>query len=180
MSGDRFHEFSNLVLPSEALGDKMNAFAEVESRQGEDSIERLALRVGPLGLLFPVRMGSEVLAPPNTSRLAYLPAWVLGLANVRGTLVPVVDLAEAIGLSRDVSARQYTLMVGNRNESMGLLVDGLPVTCKFERKEMLSALPPHPDMLAGHITGALDRNGEVWLDVNAKRLLSALGAQIPT
>lgn len=177
MSGDRHSEYSDLLLPSEALEDQMHI--EAESPQGEVIIERLALRVGPLGLLFPVHMGSELLAPPKTSRLAYLPAWVLGLANVRGTLVPVVDLAEAIGLSRDASARQYMLMVGARDEAMGLLVDGLPVTCNFESKDRLRALPPHPEMLAGHVDGAFDRNGEVWLDTNVMSLLSALGTHIP-
>ena len=54
--------------------------------------ERLAVRIGNLHLLCAPDAGREVLTPPPASRLPHTPEWLLGVANVRGALVPRVRL----------------------------------------------------------------------------------------
>lgn len=60
-------------------------------------------RVGGRSLLAPLSQVTEVLAvPAEITPLAGTPAWVLGIANHRGTLLPIFDLAALSGAAETV------------------------------------------------------------------------------
>ncbi len=138
-------------------------------------LERLAMRVGNLNLLCAPDAGREVLTPPPVSHLPHTPPWLPGVANVRGALVPVLDLSLAFGLERIDARRAYLLISGSGDATIGLLVDGLPVLKQFAASERLIGVPPHPAMLAGHVLGAFESKGAVWIDVDIPGLLATLG-----
>lgn len=140
--------------------------------------ERLAVRIGGLHLLCAPDAGREVLLPPPASRLPHTPAWLLGVANVRGALVPVVDLAIAFGLERAADRRAYLLISGQGDSTVGLLVDGLPVLQRIDASRRFQGIPPHPELLKGHVRGAIDHAGATWLDIELTGLFETLAAQI--
>jgi chemotaxis signal transduction protein len=142
------------------------------------SVERLAMRIGNLHLLCAPDAGREVLTPPPVSRLPHTPEWLPGVANVRGALVPVVDLALAFGLEHLDARRAYLLISGAGDSTIGLLVDGLPVLQRFAAAEKLNGVPPHPPMLDGHVYGAFASKGVVWIDVDIQGLLNTLADMI--
>lgn len=53
----------------------------------------LAVKVGKLRALFPLAQAGEIFAPTALSPLPYVVAWFAGVANLRGSLYGVVDLA---------------------------------------------------------------------------------------
>jgi len=64
----------------------------------------------------------EIIAAQDATRIPGAPSAVLGLVNVRGTLVPVVDTSAAIGLP--VSQGTASLVLIERNgRPVGLAVD---------------------------------------------------------
>jgi chemotaxis signal transduction protein len=140
--------------------------------------ERLGFRIGDLGLLCSETDGSEVVEPPPASRLPNTPTWLKGLANVRGTLVPVVDLAMAFDIPRDAAARPYLLVIGHAEEVIGLLVDGLPGRQLLEARERLGSLPPYPDVLRGHVKAGYDHAERVWLDLDVAGFFASLSGRI--
>ena len=169
-----------LLRPTEALdGGIVNPPLEAdEAAAGATTLERLAMHIGSLRLLCAPDVGREVLAPPPASRLPNMPEWLLGVANVRGALVPVLDLATAFGVERDNAVRGYMLIAGSGDDAVGLLVDGLPILRRFEISEKLLGIPPHPEALQSHVIGAFEREGAVWIDVDIRGLLGALGDRI--
>jgi chemotaxis signal transduction protein len=169
---------TELVPPSVALGTEFVLPADEAGPVTTTAVERLAFRVGPLGLLIPPDVGREVVLPPAVSRLPHLPAWFTGVANVRGLLLPVVDLAAAFAVERDQESRRYLLICGAGDDAIGLLVDGLPLPRNFEAAERMSGVPPHPEMLSGHVHGAYVRDGKVWLDTDAEGFIEALGEHV--
>ena len=61
------------------------------------------VRVGGRSLLVPLSQVTEVLAvPAEITPLAGTPGWVLGIANNRGTLLPIFDLAVLTGAAEAV------------------------------------------------------------------------------
>jgi len=173
----------NLIEPSQAELSPVAALAAefvlpesdaAKDSRAADSAERLAFRVGPIGMLCASDAGREVVLPPPVTRLPHLPAWMLGLTNVRGTLLPVVDLAAAYGVQHETALHPYLLVMG-AEDVLGLLVDGLPVIARFDEKERMRGVPPHPERLAGHVAGGYERDGVVWLDMDAGWLLATLG-----
>jgi chemotaxis signal transduction protein len=170
-------ETSRLLLsPTEALGGRLTLpeGAEAGESGAADAVERLAFRVGPIGLLCASDAGREVTLPPPVTRLPNLPAWMRGLANVRGTLIPVVDLAPAFGIEHETALTGYLLVMGAGDDALGLLVDGLPAIARFGAEEKMRGVPPHPERLSGHVACGYERDGVVWLDVDEAGIFGAL------
>lgn len=170
------HENSpgTLLVPSQALDGEFVLPASAITETHAVAQERLALRVGPVGLLVSAGAGREVVPPPAVSRLPHLPAWLLGLANVRGTLLPVIELARALEVERESSLRSYLFIAGAGETAIGFLVDGLPLPRTLDPATRLSGVPPHPAFLAGCVTGGYEYEGRVWLETRLDALLDTL------
>lgn len=167
-----------LLSPTAALDDGFMAPPAEAGATDAAVVERLAIRIGVLSLLLPPDAGREVILPPPASSLPHTPAWLTGVANVRGTLVPVLDLAAAFEVERDQQLRRYLLITGDATDPLGLLVDGLPVLRHFETGERLSGVPPHPPLLDDLLTGAYAQGATVWIDVDITGLLDRIGERL--
>lgn len=68
------------------------------ARSQAQSARWLAVDCAGLGLLMPLRQASEIFAPVPLAAVPYTEPWMLGVANLRGGLHAVVDLAQFLGL----------------------------------------------------------------------------------
>ncbi|MEO1014226.1 MAG: chemotaxis protein CheW [Pseudomonadota bacterium] len=60
------------------------------------------------------------------TRLPHSPAYVRGVINLRGSVLPIVDLASRLGLElTEASARHVIIVTQIRGKEMGLLVDAV-------------------------------------------------------
>jgi len=174
---------ASLLTPTAALGGEFVLPAASDAERSavaatDTAVDRLAFRLGPLGLLCEPDAGREVVLPPPISHVPHTAPWMLGLANVRGALVPVVDLAVAFELERATELRPYLLIIGGGDDVLGLLVDGLPVLQRFETGERIGGIPPHPQLLHGHVKAGYDRGGMMWLDVDLNAFFKTLDERI--
>lgn len=94
---------------------------------GNGTVEGLdySVRVGDWWLLVPPGLPAEVVPIPRCSRLPYTARWCLGLANHRGSLVPVYDLGALIESGGRLSASGYVLILGQRESRAGLRIDAI-------------------------------------------------------
>jgi purine-binding chemotaxis protein CheW len=86
------------------------------------SLRLLLFRCGGQVLAVEAGVVREIIAATEPTRIPGTPAAVLGLVNVRGTLVPVVDAAAAVGLT----ARNGTptlVLVERNNRPVALAVE---------------------------------------------------------
>jgi purine-binding chemotaxis protein CheW len=107
------------------------------------------------GRVFAVDAGAvrEVLPAMPSTRIPGAPAAVCGLVNVRGTLVTVVDAAQAIGLSSaPAGSAGMLVLVEHRSRPVGLAVDDVLdlVTANGAAPEGAAAPPGlRPDLVLG-------------------------------
>ena len=94
----------------------------------------------------------ELLEPPVCTRLPRVQHWVRGVANVRGRLLPVIDLAAFTGSSLTTAPRQQRVLVmDSHGIFVGLLVDEVigmrhfPVDSFVEDAGMQKGLSPYLD-----------------------------------
>ncbi len=84
------------------------------------------VQVRGLLLGLPLANVREVLRAPPITRVPEVPSVVRGVANVRGEIVPVVDLAARLGEgAAGEDARLLMIRVGHLDEPVGLLVDSV-------------------------------------------------------
>ncbi len=146
----------------------------------QQTLQRMGFRVGELGLLFPWDAGREVVMPPPVSRIPNTATWFEGLANVHGGLVPVVDTAAALGVTPQAGVPGYVLIFGRGEDTLGLLIDGLPRLLNVAGSHRLASLPELPALLEGGVvSAAYDHANRVWLDLDLDALSEALGRRIP-
>ena len=67
---------------------------------------------------------TEILHEPRYTALPRVKAWVRGVANVRGRLLPIIDLSRFFGVSTTAARKQRRVLVLDRDDLfVGLLVD---------------------------------------------------------
>jgi len=153
---------------------------EGSGEHDQQILRRMGFRVGELGLLFPWDAGREVVVPPRVGRIPNTAPWFAGLANVRGGLVPVVDTAAAFSVVRQAGVPGYLLIFDDGEDTLGLLIDGLPRVIEVQASQRLASLPLLPSLLEGGVVlAAYDDADRVWLDLNLDALSEALGQGIP-
>lgn len=124
----------------------------------------IAFRLGQQSLVVAMSEVSEILQAPATTRLPNVQPWVLGVANVRGRLLPLLDLNRFFGFGDTGLNRpgQPVLVVEQGEQSDGLLVEALDGVQHFDEADF-SAEPPNVDeRLKPFVRGQYRRDQRSW------------------
>jgi twitching motility protein PilI len=107
---------------------------------------------------------SEILKPPRLTKLPGVKHWVQGVANVRGKLVPVMELASFLGERAPVSSRTRRVLVVEKEELInGLLVDHVLGMQHFPKDKLEHiAEQDVPERIRPFVVGCYRRGGEIW------------------
>ena len=145
----------------------------------ESSVERewvgVAFRMGGETFLVAREETREVLGyPAVVTRIPGAKAWVKGLANVRGQLLPMLDLRQFLGSGATASGRNTRVIVVNhRDVPAGLMVDEVLGFRRFAEAEFNAEAPPTVIRCDNYLAGAFRRGGEVWPVMSLKSLLES-------
>ena len=90
----------------------------------QDSWSGIGFRMGEEWYVAPMGEVSEVLHEPRFTQLPGVKSWVKGVANLRGRLLPIMDLCGFFGHEVSAPRKQRRVLVVEHNEVFaGLLVD---------------------------------------------------------
>lgn len=133
----------------------------------------LAMRLAGRPMLAPQRDVREVIVKPVLTRIPNAKPWLLGLANVRGALLTVVDPAALLGLATQPDSRASRVAVLNSEHSaVGFLVDEVSGYRSFEPADQVDAGPMgDADALAQCRLGAFERDGQRWMVLSFHRMM---------
>lgn len=93
----------------------------------EQQQEVIAVRLGGTDFGIPVERVREVLRVPPLTRLPFPPPTVLGVAGVRGGVLPVLDLGQRLlGQPADRDGRLVVVDDPAEGDEVALLVDSVP------------------------------------------------------
>lgn len=135
----------------------------------------LAVEAGSARLLFPLSHAGEIFPWTDVQGVPYTHDWFLGVANLRGALTGVVDLAKLVHAENaskrnEAAMAQCRLVVLNPllEANCALLVDrllGLRTTEAFA-----SSSPPNAQSPAYHGHSYADLEGNHWQELNLQVL----------
>lgn len=133
-----------------------------ESGQQEEWVG-VGFRVGRTLMVVPREEVREVLVWPGVTALPGAKPWMLGLANVRGQLLPVSDLSAFFGgepISLGRSSR--VIMVNHPDIPAGLLVDEVRGFRRFIASEKAEVMPETLPGMTPFLAGAYGNEDETW------------------
>jgi purine-binding chemotaxis protein CheW len=134
--------------------------------------EQLHVVLVPVGEeLYAVPIGwvREVVTAPHLTRLVTAPPVVLGLFNLRGEIVPLLDTAAMLGLGR-TGPGLFAVVLDTHVGVVGLSADAIPT------RRVLGA-PLGPSQIGGAGTYRVGRQLAVLVDVQA--MLDSAGTPAP-
>ncbi len=120
---------------------------ETEKRSDGTEVELLSFRVGDQEYSVDIMSVREIRGWTRATSLPHSPAYVRGVINLRGTVLPVIDLAQRLGLpSGELTDRNVIIVVNVGGRIVGLLVDAVSDILSIPQEE----LAPPPDLAADH------------------------------
>jgi len=123
----------------------------------------LAFKIAGIRVLAPMDEVSEILVLP--SRLTRVPGakiWVKGIANIRGNLLPIIDLQAFLGGKPVVTNRRSRVLVINREDvTTGLLVGDVQGMRHFSEDQSVTSA--RIEGVIGHyIQAAYENEDGTW------------------
>lgn len=133
-----------------------------EAAQQEEWVG-VGFRVGRT-LLAAAREEVREVAPfPGVTKLPGAKPWLLGLANVRGQLLPITDLSAFFGgPATDIGRSTRVLLINHADMPAGLLVDEVRGFRRFVPSERVESLPETLPGMTPFIAGAYGAGEELW------------------
>jgi twitching motility protein PilI len=131
----------------------------------------VAFRLADLRLVAALDEVLEVLPCPSYTPVPGTKPWVKGVANVRGNLITIVDLAEHFGKPAvfiDDAARLLVMNVPGLHT--GLLVHEVLGLRHFDEEAERQELPGMDDPAMAHVKGAFLRDDVIWGEFDMKSL----------
>ena len=152
------------------LTQRAEALAIKAAEAPADAFEALVFELGQERYAFPNDQVREVRPLTAVTALGRTPAFIAGLTNVRGKVVPVLDLRSLFGV-RDSSGSPTTLvLLQSPRGPVGLLASGQPAVYQLRTSELSvlpAGLPPGVD--AGYVRGITP---ELIIVLDGQRLLA--------
>lgn len=132
----------------------------------------LGFQISGVRLVAPLSEVSEILTPPRVTALPRVKDWMLGIANVRGRLIPVIDLHRFMGIATTVPRTQWRVLVVEQGETIaGLLVEQSLGMQHFLDDSFEEGQPEGLDAIHPYIQGAYRHGGRVFYVVSLMSLI---------
>ncbi len=123
----------------------------------------IGFRIGELKMVTPVDEVTELLTYPSLSRIPGTKTWVRGIANVRGNLLPVMDLQDYLTKqSTELTIKSRVLVVNHDGVFSGLLVDEVLGLRHFQDEERKNKLPEVDNFIKSYLSGSYQQDTEEW------------------
>lgn len=116
------------------------------------------------GQKFVAPMGEvgEILQTPRVTKVPGVRNWILGVSNIRGRLVPVLDLAGLLGVPSKANWRtRRVLVIGEGQHQHGLLVDDVLGMQQFPSHNISHQMYVEENY-APYVRGGFESNGSNW------------------
>jgi twitching motility protein PilI len=135
----------------------------------------VAFRMGGETFLVARDEAREIMGVPSPlTRVPGSRAWIRGLANVRGQLLPVIDLKGYLGSGETQPGRNTRVIVVNHREiPAGLVVDEVLGFRRFNEQDFHAEPPPTMIRCERYLAGSFRRGTEAWPVFSLKKLVES-------
>lgn len=161
------------------MSDKLNQILQKQQKQisepdahdKEEVVQLVGFIVGEEEYAIPILNIQEIIKPIEYTRVPSVPDYVLGVFNLRGSVMPLIDLRSKFGLeqSRQNEQTRYIVMKGEDNAA-GFVIDRLTEAIRIKKNR----IDPPPETLhkdKGMIYGIGKREDNILTILKVEALL---------
>lgn len=133
----------------------------------------IGFKINDIPLLARMNEVSEILPLPETIRVPGVKHWVRGLANVRGSLMPVLDMnAFLFGEFTRVSKDSRVLIINVLGIAAGLLVEEVYGLRRFKPEDLVKESDPNANSISHYLAGVFVDQVRRWNVFSVEKLVN--------
>jgi chemotaxis signal transduction protein len=140
------------------------------------STAHVVFHLGSRTMAIPLAAVSEIARPPKVTRLPHVPAWVLGIANLRGDIVSMLDLEGFLSGKVGKSSHEQRMLalrpVGDEVRT-AVLVDSVDGIQAFEDARIARVTRGYDAEVAPYARGLYQVEDDLVVVLDADRLLQS-------
>jgi purine-binding chemotaxis protein CheW len=122
--------------------EKVKSLTDNEENKTEDVVQLVGFIVGEEEFGVPILSIQEIIKPIEWTRVPFVPDYVLGVFNLRGNVLPLVDLRKKFGApAADIDENTRFIVMKIKGEDVAFVIDRLTSAIRIPEKEIL----PPPD-----------------------------------
>ena len=137
--------------------------AQQGSAEARPVVRALAFKLDGICLAVPIEQVGELVDCENITPVPFVKPWVKGVTNVRGGLLPVVDLARYFDKTAVSVQRGMRLIVINVNDApLGLLTTEVLGMRQFSAAAESATVDDFEPVLRPYLQRAMEAEGMTW------------------
>jgi len=141
---------------------------------GGSACEFVAFRIGAQEFCIDIMSVREIRGWTPATPLPHAPSYVRGVINLRGSVLPIVDLAERLGFPPiEATVRQVIIVVQVGGQIIGLLVDAVSDILTQSTENIQPTPDIATDVVKSFVRGVLAIEGRMIGLVELDGLMSA-------
>lgn len=118
-------------------GEEIQTMEDQQEATRVPSLQILIFKAAHRELAVPILEVKEILKPYTLTRIPNTPRFVLGVCNLRGEIIPIIDLKEKfLGETPEVTRRSRIIVVEHESHKFGLLVDEVKHVARVPEAEI--------------------------------------------
>jgi twitching motility protein PilI len=165
-----------LLAALERRGRSASAVPGEEATAGREWVGVALRMAGELYLVAREETREVLSVPTQITRVPGAKPWIKGLANVRGSLLPIIDLRQFLGSGVTPQTRNTRILVVNHREvPAGLLVDEVLGFRRFAENEFSGDTLSTIVRCERYLAGAFRRAQEQWPVLSLRLLVENPG-----
>jgi uncharacterized repeat protein (TIGR01451 family) len=136
--------------------------------------QHVVFTIGEAEYAIPIGNVLEYGHPLSVTPVPNLPEWLLGVANVHGDIISMVDLRLFLGMERlgyDQDSRMLVVRASREDMSVGLIVDRVKGIRVLAEEGISLPTSPVEDRLAPYLRGVTTHRGRLLVLLDLDRLL---------
>ncbi len=148
----------------------------IETNEQDTKARFYGFQVGDINLLIDDSTPCELLEDNQVYPIPFATEWMVGVSNVRGDAIPVINLEQMITANMEQkSSKNGNVIIINKDENaIGLQLENLPINKAFDDDELLEDLNDVPEQIRPFVTKAYSNNGTIWARINFLEFFKSL------
>lgn len=127
----------------------MSELQAVLASEAEESVQHLSFRVRDARYALPIDLVREIIEYGQVTTVPMMPVFIHGVINLRGNVVPVMDLAARFGQDLSVPNKRTCIVIieldlDEQHQRIGLVVDAVDAVLDIEPDQVEQAPPSAP------------------------------------
>src|SRR5687768_11656895 len=159
---------------------KVDEISEQKDVVGESTVHLIVFKLGTEEYGIRIEQVKEVTVTPEITRMPKTPAFIKGVANIRGDIIAIMDLEERFQIrtvqpTADKPRHTYTLALEAKDYTIGLIVRDVPqsLTIPVSKLDKAPAFIQDMNINVNFIEGIGKVGGRLIIVLDILRILSA-------